>query len=185
MVQDVLRELEQEMEKTVGTFRKDVARVRTSRAAPALLEGVSVDYYGSETPLNRLASVSAPEPRLLVVQPFDLSVIRQIEKAIQSSDLGLNPSSDGRLIRIPIPELTQDRRKDLVKHIRKMAEEFRISVRNHRRDCLEMLKELEKEKEITEDEHKKTIEKVQKVTSSYIEKIETILQAKEEEILQT
>jgi ribosome recycling factor len=118
MVQDILRDLEQDLERTVTTFRKDLARVRTGRASPALLEGVLVEYYGAETPLNRVASVSAPEPRLLVVQPFDVSVIRQIEKAIQSSDLGLNPSNDGRIIRIPIPELTQDRRKDLVKLLR-------------------------------------------------------------------
>jgi ribosome recycling factor len=184
VVPDLLRDLEQEMEKTAATFRKDLARVRTGRASSALLDGILVDYYGASTPLNRLASVTTPGPRLLVVQPFDLSVIAQIEKVIRTSDLGLNPSNDGKVIRVPIPELTQERRKDLVKRVRKLAEEFRVSIRNHRRDCLEMIKEMENEKEITEDDHKKAVEKIQKITTSYIEKIEKILHAKEEEILQ-
>lgn len=172
-----------EMEQTLAAFKRDLARLRTSRATTALLDGIVVDYYDARTPLNQLASLSAPEPRLLVIQPFDRSVIGDIERAIFQSDLGLTPINDGKLIRIPIPELTEERRRDLVKHVKKMAEEFRVSVRNHRRDTIEMLKELNKEKELDDDELKKSQERVEQLTKEYVEKVDKALKAKEEEIM--
>ncbi|HWP59373.1 MAG TPA: ribosome recycling factor [Candidatus Acidoferrales bacterium] len=177
-------DLQKEVEKAVAAFRKDLAKIRTGRASTALLEGVVVDYYGASTPLNQLATLSAPEPRLLVIQPYDRSAIAAIEKAILKSDLGLNPTNDGKLIRIPIPELTQERRKELVKHVKKVAEEFRISVRNHRRVAIEKLKEMHKKKEITEDDLKQAQERVQKIADEYIGRIEKVLKAKEDEIME-
>src|SRR6185295_5825907 len=137
----IIDDCKQEMEQTLVAFKRDLSRLRTARATTALLDGIVVDYYGAKTHLNQLASLSAPEPRLLVVQPFDRSAIVDIERAIQMSDLGLTPQNDGKIIRIPIPELTEERRRDLVKHVKKMAEEFRISLRAHRRDAIEMMKE--------------------------------------------
>ena len=148
MTEDVLTSAKQDMEKTLAALRRELSHVRTGRASTSILEGITVDYYGAKTPLNQLATLSAPEPTLLVVTPFDKSVIGAIEKAIKASDLGLNPLNDGKLIRIPIPPLTEERRRDLVKHVRKLAEDYRVSMRTHRRDSLEMLKELEKEDEI-------------------------------------
>ena len=147
MTDDVLDERAEEMEKTVAAFKKELSHVRTGRASTALLEGIHVEYYGAKTPLNQLATLSAPEARLLVVQPFDKTALTAIEKAIQHSDLGLNPQNDGKIIRIPIPPLTEERRQDLVKHVHKVAEDYPGVVRSHRRDALEMLKELEKDKE--------------------------------------
>lgn len=177
-------DLQKEMDKSVAAYRKDMSKLRTGRASTALLEGIMVDYYGASTPLNRLANLSAPEPRLLVVQPYDRSVIGSIEKAILKSDLGLTPNNDGKVIRIPIPELTQERRKELVKHVKKVAEEFRVSVRNHRRIALERLREMEKNKEITEDDFKHCQERVQKITSDFIGRIDKALKAKEDEIME-
>jgi ribosome recycling factor len=157
--------------------------VRTGRASTALLEGITVDYYGARTPLNQLATLSAPEPSLLVVQPYDKSVIGAVEKAIKGSDLGLNPLNDGKLIRIPIPPLTEERRRDLVKHVKKVAEDYRVSVRSHRRDSLEMLKELEKDKSITEDDRRHAAEKIEALTKEYVERVEKVLKAKEDEIM--
>lgn len=177
-------ELQREMEKTVVAFRKDLARLRTGRASTALLEGVLVDYYGTPTPLNQLANLSAPEPRLLVIQPYDRGAIGNIEKAILKGDLGLTPANDGKLIRIPIPELTGERRKELVKHVRKEAEEFRVSVRNHRRLAVERLKEIEKKKEITEDDLKHSQDRVQKITDDFIGRVDKVLKTKENEIME-
>lgn len=177
-------ELQREMEKTVVAFRKDLARLRTGRASTALLEGVMVDYYGTPTPLNQLANLSAPEPRLLVIQPYDRGAIGNIEKAILKGDLGLTPANDGKLIRIPIPELTGERRKELVKHVRKEAEEFRVSVRNHRRLAVERLKEIEKKKEITEDDLKHSQDRVQKITDDFIVRVDKVLKTKENEIME-
>jgi ribosome recycling factor len=179
----ILDDCKQEMEQTLAAFRRDLSRLRTSRATTALLDGIIVDYYGAKTPLNQLASLNAPEPRLLVVQPFDRSVIGDIERALQQSDLGLTPQNDGKIIRIPIPELTEERRRDLVKHVKKMAEEFRVSVRAHRRDAIEMMKELHKEKELTDDDMKRDQERVEHLTKEYVEKVDKILKAKEEEIM--
>ena len=164
MTGEVLDSTKQDMEKVVAAFRRELSHVRTGRASTALLEGMTVEYYGARTPLNQLATLSAPEASLLVVQPYDRSVIGAIEKAIQSSDLGLNPLNDGKLIRIPIPPLTEERRRDLVKHIRKLAEDYRVSVRNHRRDSLELLKTLEKDKDITEDDRRHAAEKIEGLT---------------------
>lgn len=176
--------LQAEMEKSVAAFRKDLARLRTGRASTALLEGIMVDYYGTSTPLNRLANMSVPEPRLLVVQPYDRGAIGNIEKAILKTDLGLTPNNDGKVIRIPIPQLTQERRKELVKHVKKVAEEFRVSVRNHRRIGIERLKEMEKNKELTADEIKHSQERVQKITDDFIGRIDKALKAKEDEIME-
>jgi ribosome recycling factor len=183
MTSEVLDGARSDMEKTLAALRKELSHVRTGRASTALLEGITVDYYGTKTPLNQLATLSAPEATLLVVQPYDKGVIGAIEKAIKASDLGLNPLNDGKLIRIPIPALTEERRRDLVKHIRKLAEDYRVSMRNHRRDTLEMLKELEKEKEVTEDDRRHAAEKVETLTKEYIERIDKTLKGKEDEIM--
>ena len=172
-----------DMEKTIAAFRKELSHVRTGRASTALLEGITVDYYGAKTPLNQLATLSAPEPSLLVVQPYDRSVIGAIEKAIKASELGLNPLNDGKIVRVPIPPLTEERRRDLVKHVRKLAEDYRVSVRSHRRDSLEMLKELAKDKEITEDDKRHTTEKVEALTKEYVERVDKVLKGKEDEIM--
>ncbi len=173
-----------QMEHAVAAFRHELARVRTGRASTALLEGLHVNYYGAKTPLRQLAGLAAPEPRLLVITPYDKAVMHEIEKAIQTSDLGLTPINDGKVIRIPIPELTQERRKELVKHVRKTAEEFRVSVRNHRRDANEMLRELHKDKLVTDDDLRATETKVQQLTTEYIEKLDKVLAAKEAEIME-
>lgn len=177
-------ELQKEMDKSVLAFRKDLAKIRTGRASTALLEGITVDYYGTSTPLNQLANLSAPEPRLIVIQPYDPKAIGNMEKAILKSDLGLTPNNDGKVIRIPIPELTEERRRELAKHIKKIAEEFRVSVRNHRRLAVEKLKELEKKKELTQDDLKHAQDRVQKMTDEYILRVDKVLKAKEDEIME-
>jgi ribosome recycling factor len=142
-----------------------------------------VEYYGTRTPLNQLAALSAPEPRLLLVQPYDRSIMSAVEKAIYQSDLGLTPVNDGKVIRVPIPELTEERRKDLVRHIRKVAEDYRVSLRNHRRDANERLKKMQKDKQITEDEVRSTQDRVQKITDEYIEKLDKVLKSKEDDLM--
>jgi len=184
MTDEVIEDLRKEMERTTTALRRDLSRTRTGRASTALLEGITVDYYGTRTPLNQLAGLSAPEPRLLVIQPYDKTALPQIERAILQSDLGLVPMNDGKILRVPIPELTEERRRELVKHIRKLAEDYRVSVRNHRRDALDLLKSLEKDKDITEDDMRRASEKVQESTKGYIEKIDQILKAKEDEIME-
>ncbi|HZP39958.1 MAG TPA: ribosome recycling factor [Candidatus Binatia bacterium] len=183
MTGEVLESSRQEMEKTLAAFKRDLSHVRTGRASTALLEGIMVDYYGTKTPLNQLATLNAPEATLLVVQPYDKGSIAAIEKAIKASELGLNPLNDGKIIRIPIPPLTEERRKELVKHVRKLAEDYRVSVRNHRRDSLEMLKDLEKEKEITEDDRRQAAEKIEALTKQYVERVDKTLKGKEDEIM--
>lgn len=183
MIEDVLSQLKGEIEETAARLKKDLAKLRTGRASSALLDGIMVEYYGARTHLNQLASVNVPEPRLIVVTPYDKGAIGEIEKAIKGSDLGLNPQNDGKIVRIPIPELTEQRRRDLVKHVRKVGEEYRVSMRNHRRDANEMLKELLKEKEIGEDDHRHGHDKVQALTDAGIEKVEQILKSKEDEIM--
>jgi ribosome recycling factor len=173
-----------EMEEAVNAFRHELSRVRTGRASTALLENLHVNYYGTRTPLRQLAGLAAPEARLLVVTPYDKGAMSEIEKAIQTSDLGLNPMNDGKVIRIPIPELNEERRKDLVRHIRKTAEEFRVSIRNHRRDANDKFKQLHKDKKLTEDEMRASEAKVQEHTTEYIEKLDKILAAKEAEIME-
>jgi ribosome recycling factor len=183
MTDEVLGTAKAEMEQTIAAFKKELSHVRTGRANVALLDGIMVDYYGAKTPLNQVATLSVPESTLLVVQPYDKSVVAAIEKAIKASDLGLNPQNDGKLIRVPIPPLNEERRRDLVKHTRKLAEDYRVSVRNHRRDALEMLKELEKEREITEDDRRHAAEKVETATKDTIDRLEKVLKTKEDEIM--
>lgn len=184
MNESFFAELHTEMEKSVVALRKELAKVRTGRASTALLEGVMVDYYGTATPLNQLAGLGAPEPRLLVIQPYDRGAMGNIEKAILKADLGLTPNNDGKVIRIPIPELTEERRKELVKHIKKMGEDFRVSVRSHRRDGIEKLKEMEKNKEITADDLKHSQDRIQKITDEFIGRVDKTLKTKEDEIME-
>ncbi|MGE0680086.1 MAG: ribosome recycling factor [Candidatus Binatia bacterium] len=179
----VLDALKKEMEQTIDAMRKESAKMRTGRASTALIEGVMVEYYGSRTPLNQLAALSAPEPRLLVIQPYDRSVMQAIEKGILQSDLGLTPVNDGKVIRVPIPELTEERRKELVRHVRKVAEEYRVSLRSHRRDANERLKKMQKDKQLPEDEARATQERVQKMTDEYIDKLDKLLKTKEDELM--
>lgn len=184
MNEAIFTQLQKEMDQSVGALRKDLAKIRTGRASTALLEHIVVDYYGATTPLNQLATLSAPEPRLLLVQPYDRSAMGNIEKAILKSDLGLTPNNDGKIIRVPIPQLTEERRKELVKHVKKIGEEFRVSVRNHRRVAVEHLKETEKKKEITADDSKHGHDRVQKITDDFIGRIDKIIKTKEEEIME-
>jgi ribosome recycling factor len=177
-------QLQKEMDQSVSALRKDLAKIRTGRASTALLEHIVVDYYGATTPLNQLATLSAPEPRLLVVQPYDRNALQNIEKSILKSDLGLTPNNDGKVIRVPIPQLTEERRKELVKHVKKIGEEFRVSLRNHRRVAVEHLKESEKKKEITADDSKHGHDRVQKITDEFIARIDKIIKTKEEEIME-
>ncbi|MGI6226177.1 MAG: ribosome recycling factor [Peptococcales bacterium] len=184
MIDEILLDSEERMQKTIEVLRKDFASLRAGRANPAILDKVQVDYYGVPTPINQMANISAPEPRLLVIQPWDKSIISSIEKAILKSDLGLNPSNDGTVIRIAIPQLTQERRKELVKVIKKKAEEAKVGIRNIRRDANESLKSLEKSKEISEDENKKSQDDVQKLTNKYILEVDKVLAAKEQELME-
>jgi ribosome recycling factor len=179
----ILEATKRDMEHTLEALRKELAKVRTGRASTALIEGVLVDYYGNKTPLNQVASLSAPEARLLVVQPYDRSTTASIEKAIYQADLGLTPINDGKVIRVPIPELTGERRKELTRHIRKVAEDYRVSMRNHRRDANERIKKMQKDKQITEDDVHTTQDKVQKLTDESLEKLEKLLKAKEDELM--
>lgn len=183
MSAEVLEQMKQEMERTLGSLRVEFSKVRTGRASTSLIEGVMVEYYGAPTPLNQLASLSAPEARLLVVQPYEKNIIGDVEKAIYQADLGLTPVNDGKIIRVPIPELTEERRKDFVRKIRKSAEDYRVSMRNHRRDANDYLKEMQKDKEITEDELHAAQDRVQKMTNEYIEKLGHILKLKEDELM--
>ncbi|MGH7908086.1 MAG: ribosome recycling factor [Candidatus Binataceae bacterium] len=173
-----------EMEQALAAFKHELARVRTGRASTALLEGLHVNYYGARTPIRQVAGLAAPEARLLVITPYDKSILHEIEKAIQTSDLGLTPMNDGKIIRIPIPELNEERRKELVRHVRKMAEEFRVSIRNHRRDSNDVLKELHKEKKVTDDELHAAEARVQTLTTEHIDKLDKVLAAKEAEIME-
>jgi ribosome recycling factor len=184
MNEAIFSQLQKEMEHSVSAFRKELTKIRTGRASTALLESIVVEYYGANTPLNQLATLSAPEPRLLVVQPYDRSAMGDIEKSILKSDLGLTPSNDGKVIRVPIPQLTEERRKELVKHVKKIGEEYRVSIRNHRRLAIEQLKDSEKKKEITADENKHGQDRIQKITDDFIGRIDKVLKGKEEEIME-
>ncbi|HHW92522.1 MAG TPA: ribosome recycling factor [Firmicutes bacterium] len=184
MVTEICREAEEKMQKTVATLQRDLASIRAGRATPSLLDKVIVDYYGTPTPLNQLASISAPEPRLLLVQPWDKNAVSDCERAILKSDLGLNPATDGSVIRLVIPQLTEERRIELTKVVRKKAEEAKVAVRNLRRDANERLKKLEKDGEISKDEQHRIQGKIQKLTDTYIEKLDQVLAAKEEEIME-
>jgi len=177
-------EAREQMEKSLRSLRADLQKVRTGRASTALLEGVQVDYYGTPTPLNQLANLSTPDPRLIVVSPYDKGSMSSIEKAILASDLGLTPSNDGKLVRIPIPPLTEERRKDLVKHVHRMAEDHKVGVREARRDALSMLKDLESEGSVPADDRRRQEKRIQSLTDEYVKKIDEMIAQKEEEILQ-
>jgi len=179
----VIEEASGKMDKAIGAFERDLSRVRTGRASAALLEGINVDYYGTFMPLNQVASVSIPESRLLTIQPWDIKILVEIEKAILKSDLGLTPSNDGKIIRVNVPPLTEERRKELVKLVKKMAEDCRVAIRNVRREAIERLKGREKAKEISEDDLFRLQDEVQKVTDDHIKKVEGIVADKEKEIL--
>jgi ribosome recycling factor len=172
------------MQKAVDAARREFASVRTGRASPALLERVTVDYYGVPTPITQVATVTAPEPRLLVIQPWDKSLVREIERAIQKSELGLTPTNDGAVIRLPIPPLTGERRRDLVKLVHRQAEEARVAIRNIRRDHKEKLERLQKAGELSEDETRRAIDELQKLTDRFIGEIDALLAAKEKEIME-
>ncbi len=183
MMNDVIDATKKEMDATVAAFKKELGHVRTGRATTQLLDGIMVDYYGTRTPLNQVATLNVPEPTLIVIQPFDKTAVQAIEKAIHTSDLGLTPQNDGKLIRVPIPALTEQRRKDLVKHVKKVAEDYRVSMRNHRRDALEKLKALEKDKKITQDDHRHGHDKIEAGTKDAIERLDKLVKTKEDEIM--
>jgi ribosome recycling factor len=180
----VQEEARASMDKTIRSLRADLLKVRTGRASTSLLDGIQVDYYGTSTPLNQLANLSTPDPRLIVLSPYDKGSIQAIERAIQTSDLGLTPSNDGKVVRIPIPALTEERRKELVKHVHKLAEHHKVGVREARRDALAMVKDLEAEGGIPQDERRQAEKKIQGLTDEFVKKIDEITSQKEEEILQ-
>jgi len=179
---DVIKETKPRMDTVIDDFRRKLATVRTGRAAVSLLDNIMVDYYGTMTPLNQMASVHSPEPQMLTVQPWDQTQLGAVEKAIRASDLGLNPSNDGKLVRIPIPPLTEERRKQLAKQVHEIAEDHRTAVRNIRRDANERLKKMLKDKAISEDAERDGLDEVQKLTNSYIAKIDEFSKSKEHEI---
>jgi len=182
-LKDSFTQLRTRMDKAVADFRKEMASTRTGRASVHMLDGVTVEAYGSQMPLNQLANVSAPEPQLITVQPWDVSQIGAIEKAIRSADLGLNPMNDGKLVRVPVPALTEDRRKDMVKHLHKVLEEHRTAIRNIRRDGNDLIKKAMKDKKITEDEERGALEQLQKLTDDEIKKMEELAKGKEKEVM--
>ena len=184
MEENILKDIEAKMEKTLSSLKTDLNKVRTGRASLSLFDDIRVDYYGTQTPLSQVATLSVPEPRLITVQPWDTSITAEIEKAILKSELGLTPSSDGKIIRLPIPRLTEERRKELVKVIKKMAEATKVALRNIRREANEQLKGLEKNKKIPQDQLHQMMEKVQTSTDKYIEKVDAALVVKEKEILE-
>lgn len=184
MIDTIKQDVGERMSKTIAVLKSDFATVRTGKATPALLDKVQVDYYGAMTPINQMANISVPEARMLVIQPWDKSAMSLIEKAILKSDVGITPTSDGAVIRLVLPQLTQESRKDLVKKVKKKAEEAKVSVRNIRRDGNDELKAMEKSKEITEDESKSAQEAIQKLTDKYIDEIEKVLENKEKEIME-
>jgi len=184
MIESIYQETTQSMEKSIDSLKNEFKKIRTGRASPSILDGIRVEYYGTTTPLNQMASLSIPESRLITIQPWDVSVIKDIEKAILKSDLGLTPSNDGKLIRISIPPLTEERRKELVKIIYKKSEEYRVAVRNIRRDSNELLKGLKKDSDISEDDAFRAQDQVQKITDKHIKLIDDVCKEKEKEILE-
>lgn len=184
MVKEIIKQAEDKMKKTVESFRHEMMSLKAGKASPALLDRIHADYYGTPTPITQMANVSVPEPRMLVIQPYDKSSIKTIEKAILVSDLGINPMNDGVVIRLTLPPLTEERRKELVKTAHKKAEEDRVVIRNHRRDANEHIKAAEKAKTVSEDEARKAQEDIQKLTDKYIKEIDHILDIKEKEIME-
>ena len=184
MIKDIFASHEDRMKKSIEALKREFASLRTGRATPALLDKVMVEYYGTPTPVNQLANISVPEPRMIMIQPWEKTILHDIEKAIMKSDLGLNPNSDGTAIRLTIPQLTQDRRTELVKSVNKKAEETKVAIRNLRRDANEAIKKLEKSKEVTEDEAKKGQDDMQKLVDKYIKAVDAAKAVKEKEIME-
>lgn len=183
-LKELSADLKRRMDQAVAGFQANLAATRTGRASAHMLDQVKVDYYGTPTPINQLAQVSTPEPQLIKIEPWDPSVVKEIEKALQTSDLGLNPQVDGKLIRVPVPAMTEERRRDVVKHLNKVLEEHRTAIRNVRRDGNDVLKKLAKEKKISEDEEKRSLEEVQKMTDEEIRRMEELSHKKEAEVMQ-
>ncbi len=184
MINDITNDTEEGMKKAVESFKRDLQKIRTGRANTSMLDGIKVDYYGTPTPVNQVASVQVVDARLITVKPWEKNMIAVIDKAIRASDLGINPVADSELVRLPIPPLTQERRKELAKVVNKQTEEARVAVRSARRDAMDMIKDAEKEKQISEDERKKGEKNVQDLTDKYIAQIEEIAKAKEKEIME-
>ena len=183
-IDEFIQDATRRMDRSVGSTHEHFNSIRTGRASAALLDRISVDYYGTQTPLKQMATINVPEPRMLTIQPFDPSSIKQIERSIQESDLGLTPSNDGKIIRLPIPQLTEERRKELVKVVRQMAEEGRVAVRNVRRDVMRHLEELVKNGQVGDDEERRAEMSVQKLTDDHVHKIDDLLKRKEAEIME-
>ena len=184
MDEKIVKEVEAKMDKTLSSLRTDLNKVRTGRASLALFDDIRIDYYGTATPLHQMATLAVPEPRLITIQPWDTSVVGEIEKAILKSELGVTPMSDGKIIRITIPRLTEERRKELVKVVKKMSEGTKVAIRNLRREANEQLKTLEKNKRISQDQLRQWMDKVQASTDKFIEKVDEVLAGKEKEILE-
>lgn len=184
MVDDISKDAEEGMKKAIEAFKRDLAKVRTGRATTAMLDGIKVDYYGTPTPVNQVATVTVVDARLISVKPWEKNMVAVIDKAIRASDLGINPVADSDLVRLPIPPLTQERRKDLVKSVKKMTEEAKIAVRGSRRDAMDLLKDAEKDKEITEDERKLGEKRVQDLTDKFVAMLDDLSVAKEKEIME-
>lgn len=183
-IKEIAAAAKDKMEKSAAVYQRDMVGLRAGRANPKLLDRITVDYYGTPTPLNQVGNISSPEPRLLVIAPWDNKMIRDIEKAIQKSDLGLNPSNDGKVVRLVFPELNEERRRDLTKMAKKQAEEAKVAIRSIRRDAIEQVKKLKKNSEITEDDQRKAEEDLQKLTDQAIKDVDTICAAKEKEIME-
>ena len=183
MIKDIIQKAEEKMKKTISVLKSDLSTMRAGRANPTMLDRIQVDYYGSPCPLNQVANISAPEPRVLVISPWEKSLMKEIEKAILTSDLGINPSNDGSVIRLVVPELTEETRRNLVKNVKKTGEEAKVALRSIRREANDKIKALKKDGEITEDELKNSEEKVQKVIDSFVKEVDTIIVAKEKEIM--
>ena len=183
-IKEILSTAQTKMQKTIEVLRVDLASVRAGRASVSLLDKVMVEYYGTPTPVNQVASVTVPEPRMIVIQPWEKNLLKDIERAIMKSDLGLNPNSDGSVIRLNLPQLTEERRKELVKTVHKKAEDARVSIRNLRREANDSVKKDEKAKEITEDEAKKANDDIQKMTDKFIKEVDTVMEHKEKEVME-
>lgn len=183
MIKDILQKSEEKMDKTLSVLKKDLASMKAGKANPTMLDRITVEYYGSETPINQVAGVSAPEPRVLLIQPWDKSSLKSIEKAILQSDLGLNPSNDGNVIRLIIPELTEETRKQIVKKVKKGGEDAKVAIRSIRRDANDKIKNLKKDNQITEDEATDAEDTVQKITDKFIKKVDDVIEEKEKEVM--
>jgi len=184
MQDEILAELRDKMNKSINVLKKELSKIRTGRASTALLEDIMIECYDTEMPLKQVASISVPESRLILIQPWDKSIIGNIEKGILKSELGLTPVYDGKVIRVPIPPLTEERRKELVKLVKKVGEDIKVAIRNNRREANEMFKELKNEKEISEDDYRRALNEVQKITDEFIEKVNKLVSEKEKEIME-